>query len=292
MMRMCTGCSESPMPDGRGGSVRYLALLAFVLWPAVSAADFQNGSFEQSYTVTPYPDSVPQYWRLANLDYTMFGSQVTYVWKTESSRSAGLFSRYGRSFAAGSRRGIYQQVDLTGMAAIAFDVRLAAYGSTTFTTFDNFEAALLVDEVPLWRQSADGTYLNQRADVRGLSGLHRVELRITAKTGGQFNAAYWAQWDNLRMVKMPEETIIEAVVDIDPNTLNLNSGGRWITCYIELPEGYDVNDIDGRTVTVENVRAHMGEEGWASPQANEANTMDHDGDGVLARMVKFDWAAV
>jgi hypothetical protein len=292
MVRTGTGCSECLMADRRGSSVRYLVLLAFMLWPAVSAADFQNGGFEQLYNVTPYPDSVPQYWRLGNLDYTMFGSQVTYVWKTESSRSAGLFSRYGRSFTAGSYRGIYQTVDLTGMAAIAFDVRLAAYGSTEFTTFDNFEAALLVDDVPLWRQSASGTYLDQRAKVSGISGLHRVELRITAKAGGQFNVANWVQWDNLRMIDVPEETIIDAIVDIDPNTLNLNSGGKWITCYIELPAGYDVNDIDGRTVTLENVNAHTGEEGWASPQANEGNTMDHDGDGVLERMVKFDRSAV
>jgi hypothetical protein len=292
MVRRCTGCSESLMAGRHDSSVRYLVLLAFLLWPAVSAADFQNGSFEQSYNVTPYPDNVPQYWRLESLNNTMFGSQVTYVWKTESSRSAGLFSRYGRSFAGGSHQGIYQTVDLTGMAAIAFDVRLAAYGSTVSTLFDNFEAALLVDNIPLWRQSVDGTYLDQRANVSGLSGLHRVELRIAAKASGQFNAAYWAQWDNLRMMKVPEETIIDAIVDIDPNTLNLNSRGNWITCYIELPAGYDVNDIDGQTVTLENVKAYMGKEGWASPQANEGNTMDHDGDGVLERMVKFDRSAV
>lgn len=49
--------------------------------------------------------------------------------------SAGLFSRYGRSFSAGNSQIIYQVVDLTGMAGIAFDVRLAAYGSTTLANF-------------------------------------------------------------------------------------------------------------------------------------------------------------
>ena len=292
MLRMCTGSPDSSAADRRGTGVRYSILLAFLLWPAVSAADFQNGGFEQYRSVTPYPDSVPQYWRLKNSDWTMFGSQVTTVWKTEGLRSAGLFSRLGRSFVAGSHQSIYQVVDLTGMASIVFDARLAAYGSTTFTTFDNFQASLLVDDVPLWTRTADGTYLNQQVDVSALPGLHRVELRNTARVTGQFSAAYWVQWENLRMLKMPEETIIEATVDVDPNTLNLNSGGNWITCYVELPDGYNVNDIDGKTVTLENVNAYMGTQGWASPQANEGNTMDHDGDGVLERMVKFDRSAV
>lgn len=42
-----------------------------------------------------------------------------------------------------------------------------------------------------------------------------------------------------------------AIIDIDPDTLNLKSKGRWITCYIDLPNGYDVNDIDISTVMLE-----------------------------------------
>ncbi|UCE36446.1 MAG: SBBP repeat-containing protein [Thermoplasmata archaeon] len=43
----------------------------------------------------------------------------------------------------------------------------------------------------------------------------------------------------------------EPTIDIDPDTLNLKSKGRWITCYIDLP-GYDVNDIDIGTVILED----------------------------------------
>jgi hypothetical protein len=45
---------------------------------------------------------------------------------------------------------------------------------------------------------------------------------------------------------------ISATIDIDPNTLNLKSKGRWITCYIDLPDGYDVNDIDINTILLED----------------------------------------
>ena len=38
------------------------------------------------------------------------------------------------------------------------------------------------------------------------------------------------------------------VIDIDPNTLNLNSEGKWITCYLWLPEGYNVADVEPNSV--------------------------------------------
>ncbi len=71
----------------------------------------------------------------------------------------------------------------------------------------------------------------------------------------------------------------EMTVDIHPSTLNLGSKGRWITCYIELSEGYDVRDIDvssillNETVPAEEAPVEVG---------------DYDGDGVEDLMVKFD----
>ena len=47
--------------------------------------------------------------------------------------------------------------------------------------------------------------------------------------------------------------LLEATINIDPSTLNLKSQGQWITCYIELPAGYDVADIDVTTVLLESL---------------------------------------
>jgi hypothetical protein len=44
----------------------------------------------------------------------------------------------------------------------------------------------------------------------------------------------------------------DVLINIDPNTLNLKSKGRWITCYITLNEPYDVNDIDISTILLED----------------------------------------
>jgi len=54
---------------------------------------------------------------------------------------------------------------------------------------------------------------------------------------------------------------VEATVDIKPETLNLNMQGQWITAHIELPEGYNVSDIDPESILLENmfgaVRSNM-----------------------------------
>jgi predicted outer membrane repeat protein len=39
---------------------------------------------------------------------------------------------------------------------------------------------------------------------------------------------------------------------IIPRTLNLASEGRWITCYIRLPDDYNVSDIDNNSVLLED----------------------------------------
>ncbi|UCE35951.1 MAG: exo-alpha-sialidase [Thermoplasmata archaeon] len=78
-------------------------------------------------------------------------------------------------------------------------------------------------------------------------------------------------------------SLISAIVDIKPDTLNLKSKGRWITAYIELPYNYTVFDIDISTILLENtipVENHPTEIG------------DYDSDGIIELMVKFDRADV
>ena len=73
--------------------------------------------------------------------------------------------------------------------------------------------------------------------------------------------------------------IIQATVDINPNTLNLNSKGKWITAYIELPEGYDVADINIDTVLLDDT---------VPAEPAPAKIGDYDADGIGDLMVKFD----
>lgn len=76
---------------------------------------------------------------------------------------------------------------------------------------------------------------------------------------------------------MQENSI--AIVDINPEVINLDSEGKWITAYIELPK-HDVRDINVSTVELEGIKAEKFEIG------------DYDSDGILDLMVKFDRAKV
>jgi len=83
-----------------------------------------------------------------------------------------------------------------------------------------------------------------------------------------------------------EETLslaITCTVSIDPDTLNLRSKGKWITAYIELPEGYDVNDINTTTIMLNNT---------IQAELIPAAIGDYDEDGISDLMVKFDRTAV
>ena len=82
---------------------------------------------------------------------------------------------------------------------------------------------------------------------------------------------------------LPEPAVAGTTIDIDPSTLNLNSNGKWITCYIELPEGYDVRDIRVSTVKLN---------GTVSAEPKPTSIGDYDDDGIADLMVKFDRAAV
>jgi outer membrane protein assembly factor BamB len=67
---------------------------------------------------------------------------------------------------------------------------------------------------------------------------------------GSDGTIYVGSWDKyLYAIGLPPP--ISANIDIDPDTLNLKSKGRWITCYIDIP-GYDVNEIDINTILLED----------------------------------------
>lgn len=94
--------------------------------------------------------------------------------------------------------------------------------------------------------------------------------------------------DGLAVVDMGADEyyvrVVPATIDIKPDTLNLKSKGRWVTAYIELPNGYNVSDIDVSTVLLQ--------EGNISAEITPTEISDYDNDGIADLMVKFNRAAV
>jgi hypothetical protein len=86
-----------------------------------------------------------------------------------------------------------------------------------------------------------------------------------------------------------EELVVPATIDINPDTLNVKSNGEWITAYIELPTGYDVNGIYVSTINLEHPSFT---EPIPVDSSAPATVGDYDIDGIFDLMVKFDRTAV
>jgi hypothetical protein len=102
------------------------------------------------------------------------------------------------------------------------------------------------------------------------------------------NNQIWIVWERAYVPHGPADIWIAktlvpltvgATIDIDPDTLNLKSEGEWITCYIELPESYDVNDINVSTILLNDT---------VPVELHPTGIGDYDSDGILDLMVKFD----
>jgi len=81
---------------------------------------------------------------------------------------------------------------------------------------------------------------------------------------------------------------LPATIDIDPDTLNLKSQGQWITAYIQLPEGYNPEDIDATTILLNGTLSPVLDPKYDFVTNSSEYLVDHNEDGILERMVKFN----
>lgn len=87
-------------------------------------------------------------------------------------------------------------------------------------------------------------------------------------------------WLNGRLLAVTKKqnivTAVETVVDIDPDTLNIKSNGT-LTCFIELPDGSALTDIDAGSITLNG-----------TVYAEGAVISNYNGNGIDDLTTKFD----
>ncbi len=100
--------------------------------------------------------------------------------------------------------------------------------------------------------------------------------------GWDMGAYEWTDGDSM--------SNIDSLVDIDPDKVNRNSHGQWVTVYIELPVGSDVYAIDFGTIAITGLFGVSCDPNYTqfadlnfTPQVG-----DHDEDDILDLTVKFD----
>lgn len=109
-------------------------------------------------------------------------------------------------------------------------------------------------------------------------------MTVLERTPGQTCSAVddsiWVTYQRNSKIQLKHTVIprLSSTINIDPNTLNLLSHGKWITAYIELPEGYNPHDTNVSTVLLN---------GTVPAELHPVGTGDEDGDGIPDLMVKF-----
>jgi hypothetical protein len=91
-----------------------------------------------------------------------------------------------------------------------------------------------------------------------------------------------AAYEDANTPRIELETVLEAAIDLRPETINRSDSGRWVSAYIELP-GLGPQNIDVATVRLA---------GTIPPDPKFGSVGDHESDGVPDVMVKFRRSAV
>ncbi|MCI5209344.1 MAG: hypothetical protein D3910_11245, partial [Candidatus Electrothrix sp. ATG2] len=135
--------------------------------------------------------------------------------------------------------------------------------------------------------TADGEYLSQFGSYGSGKGQFNLPNSMAIDSHG---AIYVTEGErtNPRIQKFINKVVLDAIVAINPESINLKSKGKSITVYIELPEGQDVEKIVVDSIVMEN------ETGMSITIQEDRPTAvdDYDEDGMLDLMVKFDRSEV
>jgi hypothetical protein len=116
----------------------------------------------------------------------------------------------------------------------------------------------------------------QVIDLAAMAGRHEFTVAAKDKAGNEARSS------------VVFDVYIATTVDVKPGTLNANNDGgkAGLSAFLEFPAGYDVSLIDVSTVT-------LGVNGSTVAALTQPTAIgDHDGDGIVDRMVRFDRQAV
>jgi len=140
-----------------------------------------------------------------------------------------------------------------------------------------------------------GNYWSDYTDVDLYSGPYQNETGsdgigdtpYVIDENNQDNYPLMNPWTPSPPIPPPPPTI--TTVDVNPNTLNLKSKGRWITTHIELPESYNVSNIDRSTILLNDT---IPVDSFWLDKPLESVIGDYGNDGITDLRVKFDRQAL
>ena len=177
-----------------------LLTLVFLNSMCTAFSYIENGSFEADGEISDITSQSPYMWDV-NVPAN-FGGETWDAWKTDGDYSLKIYSSRNYTFTAGEEAKISQQIDLSDVKKIFFDIYLRGYYYGAYD-WDGSKctAFVKVDEDIVWQseQSANGEYLDQIADVNSYTGTHTVSVGIRVDVNETLSASYWTMWDFIQL---------------------------------------------------------------------------------------------
>lgn len=186
--------------------VAVTAMLVFASGGQAAVSIVMNGSFENDSLIDDITEESPQGWCEVNVPAGKFGGKVEDDWSAYGDYSLALYSKAWGTFAAGDTAAVSQEVFVTDVNKIVFDLKL----STSLSAFpwdpEKRSALVLVDGIVVWDSNdwladANDEYRDQEIDLSDFNGIgdtnsHTLSLsiRVNADEEAQLPQCR-TQWD-------------------------------------------------------------------------------------------------
>ena len=180
-------------------------------WAQGGVSIVRNGSFENDGGISPITaEDAPQYWCDVNIPSDKFNGWVDSDWWTHSyndgdGNSLTLSSAIFVSLAGGDMAMVSQEVYLTDVNEIIFDLKLGTIGGEAWDPVTR-SALALIDGNEVWDSNVleldeNGEFLGQvEIDANNFqiykdANSHTLSLAMRVKVGGTYFSEYVARWD-------------------------------------------------------------------------------------------------
>jgi hypothetical protein len=177
-------------------------MLSAVSSTRASVCEIVNGSFEDDGLIDNITVKEPNGWDV-NMPADKFSGYIHRDWTTTGNYNL-TFSSNWTTFAAGDMATVSQEVDLTDVNEVIFDIKL----ETDWLAWDPSKciAVLLIDDDIVWDSNSaglvvSGAYPGQAYEVDNKyrdGNLHKLSLGIRLNTAGKIYQSYITHWDSIR----------------------------------------------------------------------------------------------
>ncbi len=211
-----------------------MVMLLLAHWAQGGVSMVRNGSFENNGVIPDIAARAPQYWCDVNIP-DRFGGKVNTDWWTHSyndgnGSSLTLYSKSYWDFVTGDMAMVSQQVYLTDVNEIIFDIELSGAHSAFPWESEYFSAVLQIDGNDVWDSNtlgADGNaeYRNVTVEINDIdindADLHTLSLVMRANRDETHYFQYQVRWDFVKFDThcggfgyLPEDLNHDCYVDI------------------------------------------------------------------------------